>query len=426
MNEQELAWWHELMRQGTRYLAKELYEKAEKIFIQASFLAQTMGVAEIIAFNLRLLATTRLKLGELDEAEKGFKATEKICLALHNAKGTAEAWTGLANIALRQGMAEQAISLFKRAIQIYPEHSPPLRLGMIFSDLGQAYVSQGNWPLATEAYKRAMEYCRQHGYPQGEAELLLVLGEIANGRGAYAEARRYLRDSGRIFSRLGDFQSLANVLQFKALVDYNLDLFYDAEEAQFRAIVIWLNLKKDAEASEAYFFLSGIEQSLGRLEEAEGYLNISIQYYAARDVGLGMRYQGLAGLAVSLLQWERAEEYYGRAANVYRKANEGSKLNEIYTSLAILCEIQGKKSEALSYYRQAVSVWNQPRESVAEAVMRLGRYYEKEGQWRQALNTYWEALRFAREQSLDMEMIEGFIQDLSCKWRKKKRKNKFK
>jgi tetratricopeptide (TPR) repeat protein len=73
----------------------------------------------------------------LAEAESGFQRALQVCLKLKNNKGISEAKAGLASISFVRGDYSQAVTLYQQAITVYPEDASPLRLAVLYSDLGQ-------------------------------------------------------------------------------------------------------------------------------------------------------------------------------------------------------------------------------------------------------------------------------------------------
>ncbi len=418
MNEQMLSVWRALMDAGTQCLSHEEYKAAEGYFAQSVGTARQMEVPEILAFTLRLLATTQVKLGKLEIAETGFHEALAICETIANAKGMAEAWAGMASIFLGRGLFQEAASAYERSIEVYPVTSPPLRLGMLYSDLGQAYASLEEWEKALRAYDQARQLCHIHGYLKGKGELEVLIGEIFYRQGKKKEAETCLKKACQDFALLQDLPTLANALQYLALIHYDQDELELAREAERRAVVLWIKFGMKSEASESCYFLSKIEQNLGD-KEAQQYLELSIALYIREDLGLAMRYQSLAGLALTALDLPKADEYFTEALRLFELVQEDEKAGEVCETLAFLADVDGRRKEALAYYFQAVEYLKGYPIQVLDALQSLAACHEKYRDHRRALETYWKALRVAREHGLESEGIELAIQHISKLWRKK-------
>lgn len=213
MHDGELSVWRTLMEQGTQCLGEEQYLIAEQYFLQGLLTAYQLTVPEIVAFTLRLLATVRVRIGNLELAEEGFQQALSICQEIQNAKGMAEAWAGLASVSVKKGMLLEAGQKYEQAISVYPSSSPPLRLGMLYADLGQVYATLEDWPRANIAYLKAYDICRSNSFPKGEADLDVLLGELCFRQEQKPEAIHYLRQACQIYAQIKDVVALSNTLQ---------------------------------------------------------------------------------------------------------------------------------------------------------------------------------------------------------------------
>lgn len=420
MNEQVLSVWRSLMEHGTRCLGKESYVEAERYFLQSASLAEELHVPEIRAFNLRLLGTVRVRLGKLDLAESGFHEALEICEQVQNYKGMSEAKAGLASVAVLRGALEEAKDWYESSIAVYPTSSPPLRLGMLYFDLGQVYAAVENWNKAYEAYDQARDLCHQNQYPKGEGELNVLLGEVCYRRGEMKLAQSFLREACCLFFNINENEALANAFQYLAFLHYDMGEMEQARGCQQRAVVFWLRLGIEEDISESCHFLSKIEQSLGYQEESEYHLDVSIKLYKKEDVGLALRFQSLAGLAVVKMDFTQAEAIFLEALRIFESFGDDLKSGEIFEALAYLAEMQGKEYEALEYRRQALAKQEEASSPNLAAILRLGEFYEKRRNYYDALNFYWQALKLAHEDGAEEEKIEQMIQRVSRRIRKKK------
>ena len=423
MNEQVLAIWRGLMEQGTKSLGKACFIEAENYFYKSLSLARELSIPEILAFTLRLLATARLRLGKLDSAESEFEEAAKICIKIQNAKGMSEAWAGLANVAVIRGSLEEAANWYERSIAIYPLSSPHLRLGMLYSDLGQVYASLNSLDKAEKSFIKAKDLCHTNDYPRGEGELNVLLGEISYRQGNSHAAQQYLKKACLIFLALSDHQSLASALQYLAFLYYDYEELITALECQLRSTVLWLKLGKNEEVSDGMFFLSKIEQKSGDNIAAKNYLVTSIETYRKRDIGLALRYQGIAWLFIEEMDWVHANQFFKEALNLFKEINDNVRAEEVHEVLDYLAmahetglEIQDVNGNHLNNLAKSKSL-------ALEAAEKLGEFYEKRHNYLDALQCYWHALSIANRNGEEIHHLEKAIQRVSRKVRKKNRRS---
>jgi tetratricopeptide (TPR) repeat protein len=420
MNDQILEIWRGLMEEGTRNLGNDYYEEAENCFSQCVPLAIELVVPEILAFTLRLLATARVRLGKLDNAEKEFKQAAKICVEIKNAKGMAEAWAGLANVAVMRGSLAEAVKWYERSIAIYPVTSPRLRLGMLYSDLGQVYASENNLEKAEQALIMARKLCKENNYSRGEAELNVLLGEISYRQENLILAKQYLKNACRIFAVISANQDLASALQYLAFLHYDCGDLWDAVESQQRSSILWLKSDRVEEGSDGLFFLSKIEQGLGEYYSAKEHLAVSIVTHPERDLGLALRYQALAWISIQEMNWQKAYENFRKALELFREIKDTIRANEVqevleYLALANKIDLYSTHES----YPQDFSQTTQGGNLTLEAIQKLGKFYENRHNYITALQYYWQALYIARSNNLEVMNIEKAIQRISQKVRKR-------
>jgi len=419
MYDGELYVWRNLMEGGTQCLGDEQYLKAEKYFIQGLLKAYELTVPEIVAFTLRLLSTVRVRLGNLEFAEEGFKEALRICQEIQNAKGMAEALAGLASISVKKGRLREAVGEYEQAIAVYPKTSPQLRLGMLYADLGQVYTALEEWTRAKSAYSQALELCRLYGFPKGEAELDVLSGELCFRLGQKTEAIRNLKHACQIFSQIQDMVALSTTLQYLALLYFDQNEMRLAFESQQRAVALSLRFDTKEVFSESSYFLSKIEQNLENFQEARGYLELSIDFYPEKNLDLALRYQSLGSLLFISMDLAKSELYYLKALSLFELFQDDQRISEVYEALALLKGIREQKEDPLKFHDKSEDRSKLHGEFTLEALIHLAEFYEKRHNYRDALECYWKALKRGRDAEMKTDWIEYRVQQVSKCLRRK-------
>lgn len=419
MYDSELLVWRNLMEDGTQCLGDEQYLKAESYFVQGLLKAYELTVPEIVAFTLRLLATVRVRLGNLEFAEAGFNEALQICQEIQNAKGMAEAWAGLASISVKKGRLKEAAEDYERAIAIYPTASPQLRLSMLYADLGQVYAVLEEWTSAKRAYSQAVELCRSYGFPKGEAELDVLSGELCFRLGQKTEALVNLKHACQLFAQIQDMAALSTALQYLALLYFDQNEIYLAFENQQRAVALCLQFETQEIISESCYFLSKIEQNLENFKEAKYYLELSIQNYPEQNLDLAMRYLSLGNLLFISMDFAKSELYYLKALNLFEACHDEQRVSEVYEALGLLKGMQQTDS-SLYVYDKSEDRSQLHGEFTIEALIHLAEFYERRRNDRDALECYWKALKRGREAEMSTDWIEYRVQQVSKRLRRKK------
>lgn len=408
------------MEEGTQCLGEEQFAKAENYYSQALILANQLSVPEIVAFTMRLLATVRVRLGFFELAEEGFQSALRICQDIENAKGMSEAWAGLASVSVKRGRFQTACQYYEKAIAIYPLTSPPLRLGMLYADLGQVYVTLADWSQAKTAYEQAQEICRLNGFLKGEGELDILIGELCFRQRKKEEAIKNIKHACLIFIQILDVVALTNALQYLALLYFEQNEMQSAFECQQRAVALCLKFDSKQVMSESCFFLSKIEQSINLLEEAKYYLELSIGYHPQDDLEMALRYQNLANLLHLTMDYAKAEQYYFKSLSLFEILGEKSHLGEVYEALAILKETQHSEENKWNRIGETDVGSKMPGGFPLDAMIRLAEFYEERRSYREALECYWKALEIGRDAEIETGWIEARVQKVSKKIRRRR------
>ncbi len=420
MYDGELFNWRNLMEDGTQCLGDEQYLKAEKYYSQALLKAYELAVPEIVAFTLRLLATVRVRLGNLEFAEEGFKEALSICQDIQNAKGMAEAWAGLASISVKMSRLREAVGEYEQAIAVYPESSPQLRLGMLYADLGQVYTALEAWTKAKSAYSKALELCRLYSFPKGEAELDVLSGELCFRIGEKTQALKNLKHACQLFVQIADMVALSTTLQYLALLYFDQNEMLLAFECQQRAVALCLKYDSKEAFSESSYFLCKIEQNLENFQEARYYLELSIRFYPDKNLELALRYKSLGNLLFLSMDYAKSELNYLKALRLFESYQDDLRIGEVYDALTLLKEIQEQNEGSINFKDKADDWSKLHGKFTLEALVHLAEFYEKYRNYRDALECYWKALKRAREAEVATEWIELRVQQVSKRLRRKK------
>ncbi|KUO67015.1 MAG: hypothetical protein APF84_17645 [Gracilibacter sp. BRH_c7a] len=412
-----LKTWQNHLEIGIKCLSEGNISEAEKHLEISMTEAEQIGVPVIIAFSQRLLATAYLRNDKLDEAQRGFQRALEYCQMLENKKGIAEAKAGLANVSFINGQYTKSISLYKEALSSYPQGSSSLRLAVMYTDLGQVYVRMKEWTKAEECFTKGCKLCRECDYDKGEAEIDLYLGEINYNQGKINVAKRKFTEAARVFSLIGEEVSLANALQYLAFLMLEKERYDEALLYQYRVIALYFKNRLYAEVSESYYLLSNIFQALKLLDEAEQSLNLSLRYYKGYELGLALRYHGLAMVAIMKKEYVEAQRYYYEALRYFQFFGDGSKVGDVCEELTFL--LKYKDVDFHNNYLKEVSFRYLNKDiSKYEIMTKLAYSLKNKGNDIVALKCGWKALEIAKANKYETLEIEKLIQNISESIRK--------
>ncbi|UWG95613.1 tetratricopeptide repeat protein [Dehalobacter sp. DCM] len=422
--EKSLNKWQRYLEEGIKYLGEGKTVEAEKNLHLSLLEAESLELPVIIAFTQRLLATVQVRNHKLVEAATGFKRALAYCKKLKNRKGIAEAEAGLASIYFLQGKDAKAIQLYKQAIAIFPEDSARLRLASLYSDLGQVYSKTKQWQDAEYAFIQAEDICREIEYTVGEAEINVYIGEIKYQQNYKTAAKGRFVKAAKIYAALGEEIYLANTMQYIVFICLDKNVIQEALHIQYRIIALYLKKGKRSEVSDSYYMLSNLLQTTGQWDEANGCMELSLQYYEGGELGLAIRYYSLAVLAISRQDYQEAKKHYFEALRHYQFSGDGAKIGEISEELTYLVRYEDQlfqenlyRSLGKRYYNENEIPKNELMEKLAAILLNRGKNIE-------ALKCGWIALDYARAVQADTQEIEALVQTLSKIIRSKNKGNR--
>ncbi|RNC29741.1 MAG: hypothetical protein AWM53_00359 [Candidatus Dichloromethanomonas elyunquensis] len=414
--------WQIHLETGIKYLGEGNSLKAEGYLKDSLEAAQDLGVPIIIAFSQRLLATAQVRNNKLDEAEKGFQRALELCQELNNNKGISEAKAGLASVYFVRREYHSSVALYKEAIRMYPKDASPLRLAVLYSDLGQVYSRMTKWSKSEAVFLKAVAFCKEHRYAKGEAEIILYLGEISYNQGKMQLAQERFSEAVQIFVSIGDELSLANALSYLAFIYLEKNLIQDALLFQYRVVALYLRYKQTMEISESYYLLSNILQYAGLLDEAEQCVKHSLTYFNGFEFGLAARYHSLAVISIMKKEYDDAKNYYYSALKYFQHYGDGSKIGEISEELSYLIKYEDACIKE-NLYQLMIGRNCFPEVPKHEIMVKLAVTLQNKGNNLAALRCGWRALEIAKAMKYETLEIELLIQNLSQHIRKNKKKN---
>lgn len=336
-------------------------------------------------------AEVSLRLGELDEAEKLYRA------ALEAAETTAiraRALAGLGQIAFDRGEPREAIERLEEALRV--GHLDAASQPQLADTLGRAYSLVGDHAPAIRLFREALREAESRKDAVEATRFGVLLANAYIDAGELGQAEKLLEETVEQAPNSTD-------LIFRARVYWSQSRLYALREdpttaARYaRKALELLELTEHTQyAARAHHLLAHVELDRGNAAEALGLLERGLplieasgnkvetalfQLEKARSlVQLGRRDEAEAlawestailkesssndagrGLALtaeiyeSLGDTERAQSFYEQAIAVL-ESDSDRYLVEVYRQLAALHESEGRSEEALAVLKQAMAV----------------------------------------------------------------------
>lgn len=166
-------------REGRLDEALALAEQAIEVAIQHGLPTHTSRM---------LRSDARLELGREAEAREDLEASAVEARAAGDARGEAHALGGLAGVAFRRGMLDEAEVLAMRALHGFRRERDSRSEGVMLSNLADIANARGNWTESERRYQAALIVARSAELVELEGHILANLSSLASNRGQLAEA----------------------------------------------------------------------------------------------------------------------------------------------------------------------------------------------------------------------------------------------
>jgi tetratricopeptide (TPR) repeat protein len=181
-----------LAHRGCMARAQGQYAAALALLEESLALARAAENRASIAFALFSLGMVTRERGEFARAAAIYAECLATYRALDDRGGAAFALLGLGDIARDQGDARQVEIYCTESMAICRELQQHWGVGFSLNSLGLAAAMQGDMERALLLTEQAFALLRRHGIRGGVVELLIIRGQLACDRGAYAAAQATL------------------------------------------------------------------------------------------------------------------------------------------------------------------------------------------------------------------------------------------
>jgi LuxR family transcriptional regulator, maltose regulon positive regulatory protein len=360
-----------IAEQGNEWIASGALSS---LAVLADALPQTALEAHPRSLALRA-EVARLR-GEYEAAQSMFRRAASLLQQLKDAEGEAETLHSLATLARRQGDFQLAFTYLDRAIELTDANSVVrTKCG---NTRGLCLVAMGDWIGAEREFRSALQSAEERNDEHYSRLIAHNLGTPAGIRGDFGEALRWLRRMLRPDQREAPMpQEAVAYLNMARCYLYQGD-FAGSE----------LNLDKALDRCQLFNLVAA------RAETFETYGNL---YRERAD-------------------FERANEYYERAARAYDDAGISLGRTEWYEERALLSLQVGDFSAARNLIDRLLSGRSREKDEIAfhTALLTRGRIRTSQGEFEGARDELTEALQYFHDHNLYYYEAQACMARATC------------
>ena len=234
-------------------------------FEQALAMARAVGNENIKASVLTNLGMFHSDRAEVLEAERYLQEAITIWKDLKDEEGEAGALNGVGLAYLRMGETERALAIYQQELRLKLN---PLRRAVLFTQIGNAYVSAGRPDRAFQYFQQAYDLQKLGGDPENEAKTLLGFGLAYAGLRDFKNALVSYSGALEISRSQKDLRNQAAALLNMGWVLGTMERYDEARTSFGQAISLAHELKNPVLESGALLGFAWMERLRGNLSEA--------------------------------------------------------------------------------------------------------------------------------------------------------------
>lgn len=313
--------------------------------------------------------------------------------------GRVRAVANLANVHLRLGRLEEALSLLQHALPQARRLADRQTERRLLNHIGVALMLLGRGVAALPYYEASLRLARELNDRPGECAALDNLGSLFDGLGRYAEALDARRSALAIARELRDRASETRIVG-------NIAFVYTLQERNREALAhFWQFLVLAREVGNPGFVASALD-GMGTIYAREGRYNDALDHHqqaleidrrtgdrygeAVVLMGLGMAYTGLR-------RYNDALDHHQEARDIARDTGIATLECEICNAVGATLLAMGSASEALDSHNSALelakkieAVHQEARahDGIARAALALDDRDSARAHWQEALRLY--------------------------------------
>ena len=309
-----------------------------------------------VAAALGNIGTAFHGLGELDSAETHLVRARTLAERVGDRRTAANA-VGLSGaIALERGDLAGAQQLHSAALELRSRIGDVRGAAADHNNLGLISAELGQRDEARAHHEHALTLAREHALDEPAAAALLNLGNAASLEAEYAQAERLYRESMALYRALESEADVSLVLHNLGVLAMRRGDYRSAGARLSEARAILVRLADTAGMLVVDRDLASVAMAAGELREAMVLLRRAEQLLGpARDDPEPAARLALAraDLAVYLNAFTEAEQHYGRAEALFRRARSTAGQAEAQEGRALLLAERRQYDRALELLRAA-------------------------------------------------------------------------
>jgi len=299
------------------------------------------------------------------------------------------------------GQLRAAFNSWQQALQIYRAIKNRQGEGVALGNLGDIYLSLGNYAEAIEHLQQWLAIAREIKDRQSEGWALADLGKAYKSLGNYAKAIEYTQQILVIAREIKDRQWEGFALENLGRAYLSLDNSAKAIEYSQQSLAIAREIKDRRGEGSALTILGVAYRNLGNYGKAIEYSqqSLAIAGEIKNRQGEGAALNNLGGAYLDMGNYAKAIEYGQQKLAIAREIKDRQGERNALSNLGVAYRNLGNYGKAIEYSQQSLAIAREIKDRQGEggALGNLGLIYYSLGDSAKAIESLQQSLAIARE-----------------------------
>lgn len=359
------------LKTGDSEAAAENYGRALKIYKETCFV-----VGE--AYTLKGLADIAYFSGKNDEALENYHKALEMFRSAGYPLGQADTLRRIGQLSLRRGDLKAVSKAYETALPIYKNLKEPVGQADIYKGLGDIGYYSRNFSTALEMYDRALPLYVRSDEPVGQGNVQRSLGDIHFYTGDLTRAMHYYENALRLYARANSPLGQANTYRTMGEVYLRLKKTDHALAMFNSAMALYKKTGEPVGQGDIRITLGEIYLEKGNRMGALDMFREALRLLKAANsiVDQGHAYQGIGDVFFSAADFERADENYSLALDLYGQMQDTGSQGLTLLKKAALAGRRNDFKEAMRLYDSGLARLEQVRAQTAFSELKKS-YMEK-------------------------------------------------
>jgi CHAT domain-containing protein len=316
--------------------------------------------------SLNGLSLVYIYLGNEKKALSYCKRAYQLSQAAADYPGQAESLVNIAEIYYFQGDNQRALQSIEQALTLWPNQNWRCRARALI-DKGYSYFDLRDMNRALAHYEQALSQSRGESNRRGEALALTAKGGVYSYLGNKQTALEFHNQAATLFRMIGDHNGEGVTLNGLGYIYRNLGEYQKSLNCYLRALKLFQDLGNREYEDYTLTCVGGAYQGLEDNARALEYFQLALNRSASYSQTKGTALNSIGVVLEKMGETRKALSYYGQALALYEATDDRVGQAAILDDRGSLYLASGKDSEALKDFRKALALSRQVQEPSGEA-----------------------------------------------------------